>query len=502
MSNSVASEEISVGSRFPEIPEDARYGLLIDGESVTAEDGATFRCVDPFENRNWGHVAEASPVDVDRAVRAARRAYSGWRDTSQSQRSALLVKWGRLIAEHAEELSRLQVHENGKTIVEMRAASQSCARAAAYYAQLAQMHHGYTIDPALPNHQGWTLRSPIGVVGAITPWNNPLGLLVPKLFPAVAVGNTVVIKPSEVTPVSTLRLAELAVEAGIPKGVVNVVTGGGGTGRALAEHPWVDKLAFTGSTATGRVIARAGAERFAHVTLELGGKGAQIVFPDADLDRAVDSLVKGVTAGTGQACNAGSRVLVHESIYEEVIGRVGTALAALTLGDPLEVDTDLGPLASRPQFEKVTSYFDVAATAQHRLVTGGRRGTGTAELEQGLFVEPTLYGDVDNYARLAQEEIFGPVGAAIRFRTDDEAVAIANDTKYGLTAGFWTSDLERAHRLAPRLESGVVWINTWRMFSPLMPFGGTKESGIGSEGGLHALDQYTETKSVYLGLGA
>jgi aldehyde dehydrogenase (NAD+) len=489
-------------ARFPGIPEDTRYGLLIDGEFVDADAGATFRLVDPFENREWGHVAAASAADVDRAVRAARRAFPGWRDTPQRERSTLLEKWGSLIADHADELAMLQVHENGKTLVEMRLASLHAAHLTSFYGHLAATHHGVTIDPALPAHQAWTLRGPIGVVGAIAPWNNPIGLLAPKLFPAVAVGNTVVIKPSEVTPASTLRLAELAVEAGIPPGVVNVVTGAGDTGKALAEHPDVDKVAFTGSTNTGRSIAHAAAERFAHVTLELGGKGAQIVFSDADVDRAVGSLVKGITAGAGQACNAGSRLLVQEDIYDEVVTRVGKELGRLILGDPLDEGTDMGPLASRPQLDKVTGYFGVAADAGHRLVAGGRRASGSAELDRGLFVEPTLYADVDNHSRIASEEIFGPVGAAMAFRTEDEAIAIANDTRYGLTAGFWTSDLERAHRLAPRLETGLVWINTWRMFSPHLPFGGVKESGLGSESGVHALDQYTETKAVYLGFGS
>lgn len=496
------STEKSSAPRFPDIDDEARFELLIGGESVPADNGASFRLVDPYENTEWGHVADASPADVDRAVQAARDAFPGWRDTPQVQRSALLERWGQLITEHAEEIARLQVHENGKTLFEMRAATANSASLASFYASLALTHHGYTIDPALPQHQAWTLRGPIGVVGAITPWNNPIGLLTPKLFPAVAVGNTVVIKPSEVTPVSTLRLVELAHEAGFPAGVVNVVTGNGMTGKALAEHPAVDMLAFTGSTATGRAIAHAGAERFAHVILELGGKGAQIVFPDADLDRAVESVVKGITAGTGQACNAGSRVLVHESIADEVVERVGVELDALTLGDPLDAGTVLGPLASRPHFAKVTGYFDVAAQEGHRLVAGGHRSKGSAELERGLFVEPTLYAGVSNRSRLASEEIFGPVGAAMTFSTDDEAIVLANDTRYGLTAGFWTRDLERAHRLAPRLETGVVWINTWRMFSSRLPFGGVKESGLGSEGGIHALDAYTETKSVYLGFSS
>jgi acyl-CoA reductase-like NAD-dependent aldehyde dehydrogenase len=297
-----------------------------------------------------------------------------------------------------------------------------------------------------------------------------------------------------------VRLAQLALEAGIPAGVVNVVTGAGEAGRALVEHPDVDKIAFTGSTATGRSIAMAAAQRFAHVTLELGGKGPHLVFGDADLDRAVEGLAVGITAGNGQACNAGSRVLVHESIHDEVIERLGRRLAALRVGDPLDPGTELGPIASRPQHAKILSYFDISEGEGHRLVTGGHHPSATPELERGLFVEPTLYDGVDNRSRLAQEEIFGPVGAAMTFRTDEEAVRLANDIPYGLTAGFWTNDLERAHRLQGLIRSGVVWINTWRAFSPVVPFGGVKASGIGREGGLQALDHYTETKAVYLGM--
>lgn len=483
-------------ARFTDIAENATFPLLIGGKEVAATDGATFRCVDPYEDTEWGHVAVANEHDVDLAVAAARAAFPGWRDTPQRERTRLLVRWGQLIGEHAVELARLQVHENGKTITEMTMATRSLEAAADHYAHLAALHHGVVVDPAVPGLQAWTLRGPIGVVGAITPWNNPLGLLCPKIFPAVAVGNTVVIKPSEVTPVSTLRLAQLALEAGIPPGVVNVVTGAALTGKALAEHPGVDKLAFTGSTTTGRAIARAAAERFADVTLELGGKGPNIVFADADLDRAIEGLLTGITAGNGQACNAGSRVLLHESIHDEVVERLGKRLAGLRLGDPLDPATEIGPLASRPQLAKVLGYLAIAEQEGHRLVTGGRR----APDRPGFFVEPTLYDGVGNRSRLAQEEIFGPVGAAMTFRTDDEAVALANDVEYGLTAGFWTTDLERAHRLMSRIESGVVWINTWRMFSPMLPFGGVKASGLGSEGGLQALDAYTETKAVYLGM--
>ena len=493
----MSAPTIAPSSRFADIPGDARFPLIIDGEERASETGATFRCLDPFDEEEWGYVAQGGAVDVDLAVGSSRKAFATWRATPQSVRSRIVSRWGDLMVEHADELGRLQVHENGKTLVEMRSAVVASASAARHFAHLASTHHGVTVDPGVPHHQAWTLREPIGVVAAITPWNNPIGLLCWKLFPAVAVGNTVVIKPSEVTPASTVRLVQLGLEAGLPPGVVNVVTGAGETGRALAEHPDVDKIAFTGSTATGRAIAVAAAARFADVTLELGGKGPNIVFSDADIDRAVEGLRTGVTAGNGQACNAGSRLLIHADIRDEVVERLGRSLAEMRIGDPLDPNTELGPLASRAQHAKILSYFDIAREEGHRLVTGGSRVDG---VERGLFVRPTLYDDVDNRSRLAQEEVFGPVGAAMTFRTDEEALALANDIPYGLTAGFWTNDLERAHRLQSQIRSGVVWINTWRVFTPNLPFGGVKASGIGHENGLDALDNYTETKSVYLGL--
>jgi acyl-CoA reductase-like NAD-dependent aldehyde dehydrogenase len=486
-------------ARFSDLPDDRRHGLLIGGRSVPAVDGATFRCVDPFEDREWGEFASGGAEDVDRAVASARAAFDGWRWTHQAQRTQILLRWSSLILEHVEELARLQVHENGKTITEMRGGVAGTAGAASYFAHLAANLHGETFESPLPNHRAWTMREAIGVVGAITPWNSPLLLLSWKLFPALAVGNTIVVKPSEVTPASTLRLAELGFEAGLPDGVLNVVTGAGVAGKALAEHPGVDKLAFTGSTGTGRAIALAGAQRFAHVTLELGGKGPQIVFPDADLDAAVTGLVTGITAGNGQACNAGTRLLVHADVHDEVVERVGARLSELRVGDPLDPSTQLGPLASRPQLSKVLGYFDISRSEGHRLVTGGRRPAGDL-VANGLFVEPTLYDDVDNSSRLAQEEVFGPVGAAMRFSTDDEAVRLANDIPYGLTAGFWTRDANRVHRISSRLRAGVIWVNTWRVGAMQLPFGGMKSSGVGRETGIHALDAYTEQKAVWLGL--
>ncbi|WP_067650872.1 aldehyde dehydrogenase family protein [Nocardia harenae] len=500
MTATVSNPVGTVGNRFPEFRPEEQYRMLIGDDWVAAADGATFRCFDPFDDREWGHVPLAGEYDVARAVAAARAAFEGWATTPALQRALILQRWAQLIRDNVEALARLQVHENGKTITEMRGASEFLAMTADYFAQLALGPVGLTIEPEVPGHEAWTLRQPIGVVAAIAPWNNPLGLLSWKLFPALAAGNTVVVKPSEVTPASTLLLARLGREAGLPPGTVNVVTGAGATGAALVESPGIDKIAFTGSSATGARIARSAAARFVRTTLELGGKGAQLVFADADLDAATSSLVNGIVAGTGQACNAGSRVLVHDDVHDEVVEALCRKLGEVRIGDPLDPESVIGPLASRPQYEKVTGYLDIAAAEGSELLFGGRRGSEIDGIESGRFVEPTLYATPEPSSRIRREEIFGPVGGVIRFRDDDEAMRIANETRFGLVAGLWTTDVSRAHRLARRLESGVVWINTWRAFSNNVPFGGVKSSGVGREIGPDALREYTETKSIWLGL--
>jgi aldehyde dehydrogenase (NAD+) len=489
-----------VNTRFPEFDPEQRYGMIIDGESVAAADGQVYRCVDPFEDAEWGYVPLASAADVDRAVRAARAAYPAWSATSPFARLELFRRWGQLIRDHASELARLQVHENGKTIAEMSMVPAALAQGAEFSANYALTLHGETITPIMPGHTAWTERVPIGVVAAIAPWNNPLGLLQWKLFGALASGNTIVVKPSEVTPVSTIRLIELALEAGFPPGVVNVVTGAGATGAALVEHPDIDKVAFTGSTATGRSIAQAIAPRLIRATLELGGKGANIVFEDADLDRAAQGVLTGIIAGTGQACNAGSRILIQSSVRDEVLNRLQRLLADVVIGDPLDSATQIGPLASRPQYQKVTGYFDIAESEEATsLLVGGRCGTDVPGVTRGLFVEPSLYATPDRGSRLRREEIFGPVGSIITFDTEDEAVQIANDTEFGLVGGLWTRDLDRARRVSRQIDTGVVWINTWRAFSPNVPFGGRKVSGLGHEMGLDIFDEYTEPKAYWHG---
>ncbi len=500
--HTAATTASSRSERFP-AGMDRDYLMLIDGEWVPASGGETFTCLDPYENRPWGRVPAATAEDVDRAVRAARRAFDedGWSRTPASLRAGLLRKLADLIEEHAEELAFIQIRENGKLISEMLPGAKAMAAHARYVAGLAESHHGSTL-PAHPGFTAYTVHEPVGVVAAITPWNSPLTLLSWKLFPALAAGCTLVIKPSEVTPTSTLRLAELCRQAGFPEGVVNVVTGfGQPTGAALAGHPGVDKIAFTGSTGAGKAMLSAAAPRIGRVTLELGGKSPNIVFADADLDNAVHGVMGGIFAATGQTCMAGSRVLVEDAVYDEFVDALSAAADKLVLGDPLDPGTDVGPLACRNQFDKVLDYIDIGQSEGARLAAGGVRDTSTTELAGGLFVRPTVFAGVDNSSRLAQEEIFGPVASVVRFSGEDDAARLANDVDFGLAAAVWTRDVGRAHRMVRRLRAGTVWVNAYRVVHYGVPFGGFKQSGIGRELGPDALDDYTETKSVWIDEG-
>jgi aldehyde dehydrogenase (NAD+) len=478
---------------------DREFRMLLDGEWVPAASGETFACVDPYLEQAWGRVPLADAVDVDRAVRAARRAFDedGWPQTTAASRAALLRRLARLLEENADTLTERQIRENGKLWSEMRPGIDVVAADCYFFAGLAETLHGATVPASAANFVGYTLREPIGVVAAITPWNTPLGLLGWKLFPALAAGNTVVVKPSEVTPTSTLALAELVVEAGFPPGVVNVVTGHGRpAGAALVEHPGVDKIAFTGSTPTGRAIAHAAAERNARVSLELGGKSPQLVLADADLSNAVNGVMGGVFAATGQTCMAGSRVLIEDAAYDEFTELLVSRGARIQAGDPLDPATQLGPLASRAQLDKVLGYIDLGREEGLSLLGGGGRPE-----RRGFFVEPTVFGDVDNSSRVAREEIFGPVVCLLRFGDEEEAVRTANDTPYGLAAGLWTENVRRVHRLVGRLRAGSVWVNNYRVLGRGLPFGGYKQSGLGRELGIDALHAYTEVKSVWIDTG-
>ncbi|HTX07832.1 MAG TPA: aldehyde dehydrogenase [Solirubrobacteraceae bacterium] len=479
-----------------------RYEMLIGGEWVKARSGKTFESIDPYTGRPWALIPEAGSEDVDAAVRSARRAFDDgpWGRTTAVHRGRLMRRLGELIAERASEIAVVESTDNGKVLRETEQQLAGLADYYGYFAGAADKLQGNTIPSDRTNFLIYTTREPVGVVGAITPWNSPVLLLSWKLAPALAAGCTFVVKPAEQAPASTLEFARLMEEAGFPPGVLNVVTGlGPEVGGPLAAHPGVDKVAFTGSTATGASVMGAAATHVARVSLELGGKSPNIVFADADLEAAANGIVAGVFAATGQTCMAGSRLLVAEPVYDELLERVARRARAVRMGDPLRAETEMGPVAFEGHLERVLGSIAAAQDEGARLVTGGIRPSAPG-LAQGLFVAPTLFADVDNSMRIAREEVFGPVAAAIRFREEEEAVRLANDTAFGLAAGIWTKDVQRAHRVARAIRAGTIWINAYRAVGPMAPFGGFKASGYGRENGLEALHEYTEVKTVWVEL--
>ncbi|GAA2658063.1 aldehyde dehydrogenase family protein [Streptomyces aculeolatus] len=453
------------------------YGLFVDGEFTEAADGKVFKSVAPATEEVLSEVARAGEADVERAVAAARRAFTSWSALPGAERGKYLFRIARIIQERSRELAVLETLDNGKPIRETRDADLPLVAAHFfYYAGWADKlgYAGFGPDP-----------KPLGVAGQVIPWNFPLLMLAWKIAPALACGNTVVLKPAETTPLSALFFADICRQAGLPRGVVNILPGYGDAGAALVAHPDVDKVAFTGSTAVGKEIARSVAGTDKRLTLELGGKGANIVFDDAPVDQAVEGIVGGIFFNQGQVCCAGSRLLVQESVADEVLDALKRRLATLRLGDPLDKNTDIGAINSAEQLARITELAD-AGDAE-----GAQRWTAPCELpDSGYWFAPTLFTGVTQAHRVAREEIFGPVLSVLTFRTPAEAVAKANNTPYGLSAGVWTEKGSRILAMADRLRAGVVWANTFNKFDPTSPFGGYKESGFGREGGRHGLEAY------------
>ncbi len=473
--------------------------LFIAGEFIDAADGSTFPVENPAKAEKLADVAEAKDADIDRAVEAARAAFESddWQRLSPRGRGQLLFRLAELVDESADELARIQTLENGKTYFESRKVDlPEVSTVLRYYGGWADKVHG-EILPVGPGVHAYTRREPLGVVGCIVPWNFPLSLASWKIAPALACGNTVILKPAEDTPLSALKLAELVQEAGFPAGAVNVVSGFGPTaGAALVRHPGVDKIAFTGSVEVGKEIMREAAPTLKRVSLELGGKSPNIIFADADIESATRGAASGIFYGKGEVCAAGSRLFVEESVHDQVVEALAGRAKKLTPGDPFDKSTRLGAIASQRQMERVLGYIDAGRDEGAELVTGGSRVD-----RAGYYVEATVFDRVKPEMKIAREEIFGPVVATLSFADEDEAIAFGNQTIYGLAAGVWTRDITKAHRVAHALQAGTVWVNTYNRYDPAAPFGGYKQSGFGRDLGMHALEGYTQVKSVWVDIG-
>lgn len=477
--------------------------LLIGGKWVEAASGKTFATINPATGETLAMVAEGDAEDIDRAVAAARQAFEGpWRKATPYDRQMALLRLADLVERHYDELAALDTLDMGAPLQRTRSMRLRAVGMLRYYAGQATAIHGATTDVSLPGeYAAFTLREPVGVVGAIIPWNAPISSSIWKIGPVLATGCTVVLKPAEEAPLTPLRLAELCLEAGVPEGVVNVVTGYGETaGAALAAHHGVDKIAFTGSHLTGQKIVQASAGNLKRISLELGGKSPDIVFADADLEAAVPGAAMAVFSNSGQICSAGTRLFVERRVYDEFTDRVASFGKTLRVGDGRDLETQVGPLVSAEQLDRVTGYLAAGRQEGARPLSGGERLT-EGPLAKGFFVAPTVFADVRDEMRIAREEIFGPVISAIPFTDIDEVIARGNDTSFGLGSGIWTRDVSKAHRIARGLRAGSVWVNCYQAMDPAMPFGGYKMSGYGREGGPNHVDEYLNVKAVWIRTG-
>lgn len=501
--NQAIPQEVELKDATYKFLDDSPKKLLINNEWVAATGGASFETRNPANGRVLARVAQAGNDDVDRAVTAAREAFEAgpWANMSGTERAALLHRLGDLILEHADELAELETLDNGKPLrVSRRGDIPFAAKHFHYYAGWADKLQGNTIPVSIPDKLVYTLRQPMGVVGLIIPWNFPLLMAAWKLAPALAAGNTTLLKPAEETPLTALRLGELIVEAGFPPGVVNILTGPGvPTGAAISQHMGVDKVSFTGSTEVGRKIMEAAAgSNLKKLSLELGGKSPNVIFADADLPSAIRGAHWACFSTSGQECTAGTRLFVEESVYEQVAEGLVEQAGKLRVGTGFTEKVHVGPIVSERQLERVLGYIDAGRATDAEILTGGERLGG--DLAEGYFLGPTIFAHDDDSLALVQEEIFGPVLALTSFSDWDELIARANSTRYGLAAGAWTQDISKAHRFADAVQAGTVWVNCYGLYDAAAPYGGTKQSGFGREMGEEALDLYTQTKTVWIGL--
>lgn len=479
-----------------------RHQLFIDGRFVDAVSGETLATLNPHDNSRIVDVAMAGKADIDLAVDAATRAFPKWSRLAAADRGRILLRLADLIEANAEELARLESLDTGHPLKDSRALdvprTAACYR---YFGGMADKFQGETI-PVEAGFLNYTLREPVGVVGQVVPWNFPLMFTSWKMAPALAAGNTIVMKPAEITPLSSLKIAELMAEAGLPEGVVNIVPGFGAVaGQCIAEHERIAKVAFTGSTATGRRVVQASAGNLKKVQLELGGKGPNIVFEDANLAAAVNGSAWAIFHNQGQACIAGSRLMLHEKIADAFLEKFIPLARSIRLGNPLDAATEMGPLTSAQHRDRVLSYVAVAREQGGEVLSGGR-APAAADLAHGCYVEPTIVRARASTDRVAQEEVFGPFVTVLTFKDDEEAMRIANGTDYGLGSGLWTANLQRAHRIARDLHAGMVWINSYKRVNPGSPFGGVGQSGYGREMGFDAMREYTQVKSVWVNVDA